>query len=190
MEFEARKQFFLQVKVTAGLMVVMGFAVLVPEYGIHVLFLFSIGFFVAGAWSILKYKDTENWKESVATIKTVEECSEEVWEERSCKTFYFPKIEYVYNFEDKYFESDKVSLEKKNIWKTKIDVWGYEPPGQKWWWRGLKPGDKLQVFINPNDYKDSVLIKELSKLRGSHYKALVASGLLLGIICVLLYRAT
>jgi hypothetical protein len=189
MELKNKEQLISLLKIVGILIAVLGSIAIFPEYGLYVMFLFAICLFLSGFMAIVKYKDANSWIESVAVINTIDESSEEIVEGHVTTTYHYPEISYEYCLNKNTYRSNKVSFEKKNIWRTKEDIWGYEPLNPNWWWQDLKKGDKHQVFVNPKDITDSVLIKDLSKKRKSHHLALMISGVFLGVICMFLLRS-
>ena len=89
---------------------------------------------------------------------------------------------------EKKYNSNKVSFELENMWVPKVDNWGSETASIDRFWSDWAIGNTIPVFIDPNDFKSSVVVNKVSSKRLSHYLALLVTGTIL--IVIWLFVAT
>jgi len=161
--------------------------IFLPQHAHHILLLASALLIALSFGYLLKYKQTESWVESSATIVSVEERKEtkdgNLGEGR---IYYYPMIKYEYSVNGSRHIGESVSLEKKNVWVPETNSWLDPTPIEKRWWLKLKPGEKITVYTNPREHNESVLIRGLSKSRRSHHYAVLVSAVLLAFLWLIL----
>ncbi len=156
---------------------------LAPQHAHYIILLIAALLISIGAGSLLNYGSQEKWIEGKARLISVEEQNEEVAiSQYSTLKYYFPAIAYEYTANGKHYSGNTVSHEKENIWVAEVNGWGDPTPREDRWWLSLKPGDDLAVYINPRNHEETVLVKGASKARRSHHLALIAGGILLGLV--------
>ncbi len=155
-------------------------SLLFPDFLHFILLLIALILTASGVKSFISHKQRINWLEGEATIKTIiEQTYLDPHFYGGSTTYFYPEIEYIYTVDGKSLEGSIVSSEKENIWVTEYNNFGDLNSNENRWWIDLKPGDKLPVFINPENFKEAVLVKDFSDSRKSHHLALIVGGLLL-----------
>lgn len=133
------------------------------------------GYFKARSWvlgsaKIISFKETEDFVPAALTLSK----------------YYFPEIEYEYQYKDNTFISNNVSFEKQNIWEPDFDYWGMEIDKSSYFWSAWKEGCAIEVYINPTNPSESVVIRKINGKRKSHYLALSFASFLIFLAWVLL----
>lgn len=161
--------------------------ILAPQHAHHLVLVIAALLVASGWGSLLQYREQAHWKEKKGRVKSIRECAEEVAiSEVSRLKYFYPEIEYEYSVDGARFDGTVVSCEKENVWIAESDDWGNPVPADKKWWSSLRPGDDLSVYVNPRNPGEAVLIREAGKTRRSHHLALLAGGILLGLIWLFL----
>ena len=154
-----------------------------PKFSHHLLLVVASGLFFSGLSALIKYKSYSGWVEKLATLIKIEEGEEEIAiSEYTRIKYYYPIAEYEYAMDGVKHIGNVVSFEKENVWVPEVDKWGTHTPQKLRWWLSLKAGDKVPVFVNPKNSRQSVLIKTVAKERRSHYIALLFGGI---VICLI-----
>lgn len=162
-----------------------------PEFKHHLLLVISVALILIGLRPLLKYKEQEYWTENSAEVKSINELEEEVATSHTGRLkYYYPAMEYEYPANGSMHFGKTVSFEKENIWVPEVNELGDPTPKEKRWWFSLSPGDRLPVYINPRNTNEAVLIRNKSKHRKSHHLALIAGGIILGVIWAFLMKLT
>lgn len=102
---------------------------------------------------------------------TLISCSERKLLVGKCKYAFSPEIEYHYLWGNNSYQSDVISLNKDEIIVLEtafVDPKSFQkellpeadPIWNMLWWRQMKAGDSIPVYINPKKPKESFLIKE------------------------------
>lgn len=150
----------------------------------HLILIVSVSFIVYSLSYLLKYGQLQDWQLVKGKIIHIEEA--EYNSPLSNKCFIYPVIHYEFTSQDQRVKSDLVSLEKENIWKETTNEQGKAIQNNEKWWSALKQGYELSVYTNPKDIKQSVLINKLRSDRQAFHLSILSSGLLLGVIWILL----
>ena len=136
-------------------------------------------------WCALKtrvYLRARKWHKTQGVLLNVSEGEFKEFNELSPPTFFkYPKAKYEYTVVDQAHLNDKVTFEIRNYFK-------YENAGDEFW-NNWKEGETIDIFYNPSNPTESVIIPYMSKKRRSHYLALFFSGLLLIIAGLLINGA-
>ncbi|MEW8507746.1 MAG: DUF3592 domain-containing protein [Candidatus Thiodiazotropha sp.] len=170
-------------KMIALLCIAAVFFYLAPQYAHHALLVIASILMIIGGGSLFKYRSLGSWIEGSAKLVAIEEREEEVAvSQYSILKYHYPLIEYEYSADGRHYGGNTVSLEKENVWVPEVNNWGDPTPEEDRWWRGLKPGDDIPVYINPRNRGESVLVKGSSTSRRSHHLALLLGGLLIALI--------
>ena len=170
--------FFAKIMLFLGLSFAWIF--LAPDSAHYVVLIMGMTLCFFGGKPLLRYREIHSWVESEGVLLRIDEVTEEVPDDHGPIVYYFPAVEYEYSLDGENYQGNKVSVEKQNVWITsEMSAWGIITPK---WWGKLEAGDKVPVFINPNNPTESMLIKNLSKARRSHHLALVVSGIILMVI--------
>ncbi|MEW8352752.1 MAG: DUF3592 domain-containing protein [Candidatus Thiodiazotropha sp.] len=178
-----KKAVIVAAKLITLLCIAAVFLFLAPQFAHHILLVIAAILIGIGAGSLLRYRSQTSWMESKAKLVSIEEQEEEVAISQYSRLKYrYPLIEYEYTADGKPYSGFIVSLEKENMWVPEVNDWGDPTPEQDHWWRSLKPGDDLPVYINPRNHGEAALLKGVSKGRRSHHLALLSGGILIGLI--------
>ena len=120
------------------------------------------------------------WIQATAKIVDLREAEEQETVSGAARIVYhYPEIDYEYAVDGKSYRGDTVSAHRENVRVAESNAWGDPGPDSARWWRALKPGDAIPVFVNPENHADAVLVTSVTKSRRSHYLALTAAGILL-----------
>lgn len=150
-----------------------------------VLILFSILLLCFGAIPIIRYRKSEAWQKVDAKIISISESFKEVSSSEYQKIkYYYPIIEYEYNFGGTIYTSSQVSFDIKNVWVPEVDNCGAVSEKNVYFWRAWESGSIVNAFVNPSNPSQSCLIIDLSNSRKSHYLSLIVSGLLVLVVGV------
>ncbi len=151
------------------------------DYFLHNLVLIiSITLFTIGIYRLNKYNSLKKWIKLEAVISSIKEKHKEVALSEYAKVKYFyPEISYDYTINNYNHKSNSVSSNVENIWVCEIDNYGLETKDENMFWRSLKTGDTIDVFINPKQPQESVMVNTISKNYKSHNLALIISGVLI-----------
>lgn len=182
-----RKILLFSLKLMGLLSVAFLVVVYMPQQAHHLLLLIAVALVLMGVSPLLRYKEQANWMEVKAKIKSIRERKEEVAiSEYSRLKYYYPEIEYEYAVNGATYLGKTVSFEKENVWVPEVNSWGDPTPEEKRWWLSLKPDDELSVYVNPSNASEAVLINDVVQVRRSHHLALMAGGLLVGLVWLFL----
>jgi len=146
----------------------------------NLVFIISITLFSIGAYRLNKYNSLKKWVKLEAVISSIKEKHKDVaLSEYTTVKYFYPEISYDYIFNNHSYKSSSVSSNVENMWVCEVDSFGVETKDKNMFWRSLKPGDVINVFINPNEPKDSVIVNAFSTHYKSHNLALIISGILI-----------
>lgn len=142
-----------------------------------------LGFFFAlkGLSILLKLQAITHW--NVVPIKITDARIESELEVIKYGRFhyYFPVLHYSYQVNDNNYRNERVSLDKKGIWEESKQA-------AELLLEEIK--NKSLAYYDPSKPNEAIILPYLSSRRISHYRALVASGLILlflgGLIIVFL----
>lgn len=148
-----------------------------------ILLLIAITLFLVGAYRLLKYHSLNIWPLIKGKILSISENCKEVWmTSTTTLNYYFPEITYEYIYKNKKYESTIVSNNIENIWVPEVNEMGDKTPEIDKFWMPWKKGDKIEIFVNPNNPKEAVIFKHLTEKYKSHNAALIVSGVILAIV--------
>jgi hypothetical protein len=151
-----------------------------PNKLYYLLLIFSVGFFTFGVKGILPIIKSKNWKQVSATVVSIDEAHEEVaYSEYQKIKYFFPLIEYTYEFDGEKYTSNNVSFDIQNIWIPEVDSFGNKTNDDQKSWSAWAVGSKIDVYVDPKRPSNSIVYKGLSKKRKSHIIALLLVGTIL-----------
>lgn len=104
--------------------------------------------------------------------------------------YYYPSIDYQYSYNNKIYNSNNVVFNIRNIWLCEVDNWGVPLKGKDKFWNTWKEGDTISAYINPDKPGESVLINKFSRSYKNHNITLIVSGVILGILWIILTVTT
>ena len=154
---------------------------------IHILLALGIGLAALGISKMLPYWRARNWQPWTARIISISEAWSDVSMRYWMLKYYFPKIEYDYEFNGAIYKSEKVSFEKQNIWQPEVDAWGVHTDKGKYLWAPWKNESTIAIYVNPDNPTQSVIVKDLDRKRRSHHLAFTVGGLVVIVVWALLY---
>ena len=149
---------------------------------VHLLLLIALVFIYLGSSRIITYIRARNWVSNTATVASISEGQSLVVLRYQKIKFYFPLIEYIYQYGGNSYSSNRVSFEKQNIWIPEVDIWGMPLDNSKKFWKDWSKDSIILIYVNPKNPAQSVIIKNLNKKRSSHHFALIIAGLLVLLI--------
>jgi len=156
-----------------------------------VIFLVSIALFSIGAYRLNKYKSLNKWIKLKANISSVKEQYKDVaLSEYTTVKYFYPEISYDYIVNNHSYTSSSVSSNIENIWVCEVDNFGVETKDKNMFWRALKNTDVIDVYINPKNPEESVIITAFSTTYKSHNLALIISGILIFLLWLYLKQIT
>ena len=129
------------------------------------------------------YRKANNWLNVTGKLIEIEQATKVEPEVYNFRTYVFPVVKYEYLVNGELYEGNKVTFDKRNVFKEKVSYPTYERTMP---WDSWREGVELDVFYNPKYPSESVLIRVLLPYRKSHYIALTVAGFLLVIIGVIL----
>jgi len=125
-----------------------------------------------GALKLRMYLNAKKWDKTHGILIEVSEGEFKELNLYSTPTvFTYPKAKYKYSVGNEEYFNNAVTFEKRNCFKYK--------DGNNEFWNNWKEGENIDVFYNPSNPAESILIPYMSKNRRSHYLAIIISGLLL-----------
>lgn len=146
----------------------------------HLVLIISLTLISIGVYRLKKYSALDKWIQSKAVISSIEEQHKEVaLSEYTTAKYFYPEICYAYSISNRNYESSSVCPNIENLWVCEVDNFGVETKDENMFWRSLKNGDVIDVFINPKQPEESVLIKAFSINYKSHNLALIMGGMLI-----------
>ena len=150
-----------------------------PDHAHHVALLISVLLISLGIKGISPYSKAKKWIKEKATIQFIEEDHETVRESQYLHIpYYFPNIEYAYDFHGTEYTNNLVSFERQNIWTCGLDMSGNKLPENSKPWNTWELGTVIDVYIDPNSPNQSVLFPVISKSRLFHHLAVIIGGCL------------
>jgi hypothetical protein len=141
------------------------------------LILFFVGMLIAvrAVLHFARQKRTRNWIPVDITITRSEIDLVEKPEIYAKIEYFFPLVEYSYEVDGLAYKSDKVSLDSKAwVLKSRSEV-------EKAFERAIS---RKKAYLNPVDYREAVLIREIPKERRMHYVGVLMAGLLVSIVAL------
>jgi len=146
----------------------------------NLIFIISITLFLIGTFRFNKYHSLQERIKVDAVISHIKEKHKDVsLSEYTTVKYFYPEISYNYIINNHSYKSNLVSSNIENIWVCEIDNFGVETKNQNMFWRSLKVGDVISVFIAPNEPEDSVIVNTFSANYKSYNLALITSGILI-----------
>lgn len=128
------------------------------------------------------------WRKISASIITLREGSREVSHLYYRVPYYFPIIEYQYEYQGNKYKSISSKKEGRKYEMPEINQWGDKLSDTDYFWRSLKPGDEIPVLVNLRNLKISQLDFEPTKTYKSEKKAvLLGSTLVLAAVLGILW---
>jgi hypothetical protein len=151
------------------------------------IFIISVILFTIGVYRMRKYNSLKNWIGLEAIISSINEEHKDVaLSEYTTVKYFYPEISYDYVINDHKYKSSTVSANVENVWVCEVDSFGIETKDENMFWRSLKTGELIEVFINPIKHQESVIVNCLSANYKSHNLALIVSGILIFSLWLLL----
>jgi hypothetical protein len=141
-----------------------------------------------GIKGLLPYYEVRKWVKGSAEICSLKELYEMVKDGQYSETkYYYPLVEYAYNYKGIKYLNNCVSFEKQNIWTSGLNGWGDKLPETNKPWHSWIINESVAVYINPELPQQSVLLPFLTKKRKSHHLALIFGGVLIFGLWLLLW---
>lgn len=157
---------------------------------VHLPLVIAFVLIALGIGRMIPYLRARNWVPSTGTVVS----NSEIWSVVVLRflriKYYFPRIEYEYQFKGRSYISNRVSFEKQNVWIPEVDSWGTPIGNSQRFWASWSEGTTIPIYIDPNNPSESVVIKNLDKKRRSHHLALITGGFLVLLIWAFLNLAT
>jgi hypothetical protein len=126
----------------------------------------------AGAYKRSIYKRTDSWIRGEACLLDVRIAEELIPARYGNLRYSYPRVTYSYSVGGNEYRNSKVSVEFMNTCVHE----DYAPLEL---WFGWSKDQRVPLFYNPENPSESVLIKEPTANRRSHYMALFAAGTLI-----------
>lgn len=124
-----------------------------------------------GLVPLVRYARLRAWRQVMGRLEAFELAHEYVSQRYSSLTYFYPDVRYRYQVGGKEYRSERVSLEKENVW---VPEEALAPPV----WSRWQSGTDVVVFYDPARPAEAVLIRSLAWRRASHHLALVLGGAL------------
>ncbi len=122
-----------------------------------------------------KYFIAKKWQKTKGIFIEVGEVSfEELNLYSYPSAFIYPTTKYEYYVNEKKYINSLVSFEIENITKRK--------GSNEVFWGNWKKGNNVDIYFNPVNHSESVIIPNMLPHRRSHYLAIIISGVLLIVI--------
>lgn len=125
-----------------------------------------------------KYRTAKNWDRVEGIIVEARVEQVKVPAVYVYLDYLIPQVRYRYFVGDSGINGEAVSFERRNVM--------VEAGSSDRYWSEWVAGRTVDVFVNPEEPTDAVLIPDLRPQRKSHYYALVLAGILLSAMGVLL----
>lgn len=132
----------------------------------HALIFISFSFFGYALKELVAYKRKRNWLKTHATVM---HAAERVWciSGRQIDQYFYPEVVYQYVHANQKHTNSLAFDEFENI-RVPITVNEQEVDSvgkRKRWWLGYAAGDAIEVFVNPKQPSQSVLVNTISTQR-------------------------
>lgn len=152
------------------------------NYFFSVLLLITGGYLVwRGCFVLRQARRMKRWTETNINIIKAEIDSELDVIKYARLTYFYPVVKYTYSFAGDTFQSDTVALDMKSVWSDTREE-AEKLLGEI--------ASRRTAYINPENIRQSVILRYLSKKRISHFWALIASGVLICLTSVALLLLT
>lgn len=159
--------------------------ILSPEKLSYLLLAVSIILIIIGVMNYLPYIGARKWISTEGVILNIEEKNKYVWlSVFGGIKYYYPKIEYGYQYNGKEYTSDKVGFSVKDYWIPEVDEWGNIIGSDKRFWTNWVENKAVQIFVNPLCPTKSVITNKPGKKNMSHIIGLIGSGTILMIVAI------
>lgn len=146
----------------------------------HLVLILGVALVGLGVARMYPYLRSRNWVAGTARVVSISELCAQVRLTYNVRIkYYFPKVEYEYKSEGSQLKSNRVSFEKQNVWVPEVDSWGSPADKTRVLWANWSKDSTIPIYINPNNPKESVIVRDLSKKRRSHHLAFITGGILL-----------
>jgi hypothetical protein len=139
-----------------------------------------------GASKVRQFNAAAKWVPHTATVLSVSERYEDVPEKYGHTRYAFPEVEYKYEYAGKPYQSTMVSFEKQSVWIPVPVNREMKNAERNVFWKNWGAGSEINIYIDPNDRSQSVIINKPTSRRRSHHLALIVSGVILVAIGLLL----
>ena len=104
------------------------------------------------------------WIETNAIILSINEETEKVLlSEVASMNYFFPRIQYCYQYGDVTYKSDVVGNDIKSVWMPEFDDFAYPINRNNYFWNNWKEGDSIKIFINPKTPEKSIIVKPINR---------------------------
>lgn len=158
-----------------------------PQQTWHLLLVLAVGLVAWGWRGLSRYRALRRWTPVKARLLSFEEVAEKVsTSELSSMQYYHPVATYEYEIDGRTWQSDQVSLEKRNIWVPEKDAQDQVIPASSRAWHDWAAGGEIEAFVNPARPSEAVLIRDMHASRYSHYRSFVVAGVIGGLIWLVL----
>ena len=120
------------------------------------------------------------WVEINARILSINEETETVLlSDVASMNYYFPRIEYCYEYGGITYESDVVGSDIKSIWMPEYDDFAYPADRKDYFWNNWKEGDTITIFINPKIPEKSIIVKPIKRKDLNYSVSIMFCGVVL-----------
>lgn len=153
----------------------------------YLVLILGVALIALGVGRLLPYFRARSWLPGTARVLSIAELWSEValaYNQRM--KFHFPNIQYEYQYQGETHKSNRVSFETQNIWEPEVDGWGNPTNKTKRFWASWSNGSTIPIYINPNDPRESVIIRAPNRKRRSHHLAVIAGGTIVLLLWILL----
>lgn len=147
------------------------------DYANYMLLIFAAVLILSAVKGIVTHWRARGWAKVQGTIKALAEAYDEKTIFYATIKYFFPAVRYEYEYNGRKYLSDKVAIDKEDIWVPEVNLWGDRIREDEKFWRSWQLGTSVSVYVNPQHPDQSVLIKQVSRQRRSHYLALLIGGL-------------
>lgn len=152
-------------------------AMLAPEQLHWLLPLVAIGLGVAGTIPLLRRRALRKWLATRATLTRVDEREQTViWPPTGKIVYCYPAVEYRYRVGESSYDADVVAPDLRDVRLPTHNGWGDPNDPAERPWHDWQAGGEVTVYYDPRDPRRSVLLREMTKPRRSHFHALIGAG--------------
>lgn len=150
------------------------------EYVILLMALLLIGYSVA---SFFRYFRARNWVSTHAVVTSFSEDAMARWLTYNMRLkYYFPLVQYEYEYNGKKYVSNRASFDIKDIWVPEVDQLGNMTRASDKLWNDWRVGSSVVAFVDPARPNRSVIVREMPRKRYSHYMATMLAGVLILVV--------
>ncbi len=157
---------------------------------VHILFVLGLALVGFASRRTLPYLLARRWLPARATVISISETWVDVPMRYKPLKYYFPKIVFEYEIYGRTFRSNRTSFEKENIWQPEVDLCGVPNAKDEFFWAKWIKGTPINVYVNPGNLSESVIVRDLNRKRRSHHLAVMVSGIIVVFLWAVLVYAS